>query len=154
MRHHFPDALPIAVDGGRARFAFADPGYTVGVAFRRWAKAHRPLWEMLRARGYAIEVVAVVRTVRELQRARRQLECWARPVAPGSEKGGAVRRELEQVERAILEGDGDALAPYGDLQGGLRRIAELRKLELSRRPRPTVDASDTWRSMRLPGGWS
>ncbi len=152
--HHFPDGLPIAVDGGRAHFAFADPGYAVGVPFRRWAKAHRPLWEMLRVRGYTVEVVAVVRTVRELQRARRQLKWWSRPVEQGSEEGRAVRRELGQIERTILEGNDDALAPYGDIQGALRRIVELRKLERSLRPEPTVDAFDIWRSDRLRGGWS
>ena len=152
--HLCPDGFPIALDATRACFAFVDPGYTGTAALRKWGKAHRPLWEALWTQGRAVEVVAVVRTVRELQRARRTLELWSGRDASGSEEGRVVRRELGRVERAIRTGDQDALAPYGNLQGGLRRIVELRKLERSTRPLPAIDAFDTWRSVRLQGAWS
>ena len=151
---YFPSGLPVAFGGGRALFAFTDPGYTKTRPFREWAGRHRRLWEALRERGHPVEVVAIVRAVRELQRSRRALGvCRAHDPSPTSGKVRAVRRERERIERAIIEGNDDALPVPGDIQSGLRRIAALRETERSVRPWPEIDASAVWRSSRLPGGW-
>ena len=152
---YFPSGLPVAFDGGRALFAYADPGYTMTRPFREWAGRHRRLWEALRERGHPVEVVAIVRAVREFRRSRRALGvCRAPDPSPTSGKVRAVRRERERIERAIIEGNDDALPVPGDIQSGLRRIAALRETEQSVRPWPEIDASAVWRSSRLAGGWS
>ena len=150
----FPDKRPIALEDGRALFVFTDPGFTRGAPLGRWGAAHRGLWNGLRERGWAVHVVAVVRTVRALQRARRVFGRWTRPAPVPARAVGAARAERERIERAVLEGDERALAPYGDLQAGLDRIVELEDFERNHRPWPRIDTFDVWRSSRLAGGWS
>ena len=151
---YFPRGAPIAFGGGRALFTFTDPGYAKSKPLRDWAGRHRWLWEALRERGHPVEVVAIVRAVRELQRSRRALDaCRAPDPSASSGEGRAARLERERLERAILDGDDDALPMPGDIQAGLERIAALREIERSVRPWPEIDASATWRSSRLPGGW-
>ena len=152
---YFPRGLPVAFGGGRALFAFTDPGYANTRPLRLWAGGHRRLWEALRARGHRVEVVAIVRAVRELGRSRRALDlCRVPDPSPSSGEGRAARRERERIERAILEGNDDALPVPGDIQAGLRRIAALREIERSVRTWPEIDAAAVWRSSRLAGGWS
>ena len=102
--------------------------------------------------------MAVVRTVRELHRARTILENWVHgrtsDSSGPSESREAARREIARIERAILEGDDCALDEYGDLQAGLERIVELKELQRTLRSRAAIDCFATWRSTRLPGGWS
>ena len=151
---YFQCRSPVAFDGGRALFAFADPGYARTKPLREWAGRHRRLWGALRERGHPVEVVAIVRAVRELRRSRRALDlCRAPDPSPSSGEGRAARRERERIERAILEGNDDALPVPGDIQAGLRRIAALRAIERSVRPWPQIDAAAVWRSSRLAGGW-
>ena len=103
---YFPSGLPVAFDGGRALFAYADPGYTMTRPFREWAGRHRRLWEALRERGHPVEVVAIVRAVREFRRSRRALGvCRAPDPSPTSGKVRAVRRERERIERGDHRGE-------------------------------------------------
>ena len=157
-RRYFPLKLPVALDAGRAVFVYVDPGYGTSKALRSWGTAHHGLWKALRKRCRSVEVVAVVRTVRELQRARTILENWVRARVSDSsgpvESVQAARREIVRIERAILEGDDRALEEYGDLQAGLERIVELKELQQLSRSRAAIDCFGTWRSNRLPGGWS
>ena len=102
--------------------------------------------------------MAVVRTVRELQRAGTILENWVHghtsDCSGPSESREGPRREIARIERAILEGDDRAIDEYGDLQAGLERIVELKELRRTLRSRAAIDCFATWRSTRLPGGWS
>ena len=80
-------------------FVYVDPGHDTTTALRSWAVAHRGLWEALRERGRSIEVVAVVRTVRELQRALTILESWtntstASGPSAAPEPDSAARRDF------------------------------------------------------------
>ena len=71
--------------------------------------------------------MAVVRTVRELQRALTILENWTKTsTASGPsaapEPDSAARREIARIEQAIRAKDERVLEEYGDLQACLKRI--------------------------------
>ncbi len=158
-RRYFPVKLPVALEADRALFVFVDPGYESAKALRSWGARHRSLWKALRKRCRSVGVVAVVRTVRELERARTILENWTKESGASdssgpSESGEAASREIARIERAILEGDERTLDEYGDLQAGLERIVELKELRRTLRSRAAIDCFAMWRSTRLPGGWS
>ena len=63
-----PAQLPIALDSGRAVFVYVDPGHDTSTALRSWGAAHRGLWHALQGQGRSVEVVAVARTSRELEK--------------------------------------------------------------------------------------
>ena len=157
LRRYFPLRLPVALDAERAVFVYVDPGHDTTTALRSWAVAHRGLWEALRERGRSIEVVAVVRTVRELQRALTILEGWtntstASGPSAAPEPDSAARREIVRIEQAIRKKDDRVLKEYGDLQACLKRIVELKDLHRSSSPGTMIHGFATWRSRRLPGG--
>ena len=56
---YFAFKLPIAVDDQAATFAYVDAGQTTDSELRAWGMAHAPLWATLRARTFAVHVVAV-----------------------------------------------------------------------------------------------
>lgn len=153
---HFQQRLPIALFRDRALFVYVDPGYVQARTMRAWGTAHRPLWEALGMLRRTIEVVAVVRTVRELQRARAILTEWSGPDTGASRAAAkAVLEEIQEIERAIIKGDRHALAVRGDVRANLKRLTKLK--ELARRAQcqqPSIDAFEIWRSTRLRGGWS
>ncbi len=68
-RRYFPLKLPIALDAGGAVFVYADPGHETAAGLHSWGRAHRELWDALQQRGRPVEVVAVVRTDAEFDRA-------------------------------------------------------------------------------------
>lgn len=151
---YFHYGYPVALDGDRARFLFADPGFLTGTPLRRWGEVHGRLWETLRAEGRSVEVLAAVRSVRDLQRARGTLENWSRPGrARGPEEEGRVTREIERIERAIIGGDAAALEAYGDVQSALRRRTALRERRRVIRTPSVIDGYRIWRSTRLPAEW-
>ena len=90
-RRHFPVKLPVALDSARALFVYAEPGHDTATALRSWGKAHAGLWRALRSRGLSSEIVAVARTSRELERARRVTRGWAEPTGHGKPDPG-IRR--------------------------------------------------------------
>ena len=156
-RRYFPLKLPVALEAERAVFVYVDPGHDTTTALRSWAVAHRGLWKALGERGRSIEVVAVVRTVRELQRALTILENWTNTsTASGPsavpEPDSAARREIVRIEQAIRDKNDRVLKEYGDLQACLKRIVELNDLHRSSTPGTMIHGFATWRSRRLPGG--
>ena len=155
-RRRFPLKLPVALDADRAVFVYAEPGHRTTTALHSWGGAHRGLWRALRSRGRSVEVEAVVRTRRELDRTRIVLRNWAsRPTATHRSAAPELRaaaREIARIERAIRSSDEAAVAGYGDLQGCLVRIAELKDLLRSARPGPVIDAFGASRSVRLAEG--
>ena len=56
---YFALKLPIAIDAQAATFVYVDPGQTTDSELRAWGAAHAPLWAALRARTFAVPVVAV-----------------------------------------------------------------------------------------------
>ena len=87
---------------------------------------HVGLWEALAERRRSIEVVAVVRTDEEFDRAQAVLEL--RATAPGLGEGaGDVSAELARIERAILRGTPEVLAEFGGLQARLEAQCRARE---------------------------
>ena len=147
-RRYFPLKLPVALEAERAVFVYVDPGHETTTALRSWAAAHRGLWKALRERCRSVEVVAVVRTRREVDRARTLLRNWAGRSAP-SVPDSAARHEIARIKQAILEGDDRTLAEYGDLQAGLKRIVELRERAREQASRNLIRCGTTWQTVRL-----
>ena len=133
-----PLASDAATDDARAVFVYADPGHETATALRSWGDAHRQLWDALRERGRSVEVVAVVRTPRELGRAGTILGKWANAATASGpaarEPGRAARCEIARIEQGIRAKDDRVLKEYGDLQACLKRIVELRTSTDSRAP--------------------
>ena len=156
-RRYFPVKLPVALEAERALFVYVDPGHQTSTALRSWGAAHSGLWKALRKRCRSIEVVAVVRTVRELQRALTILENWtntstASGPSAAPEPDSAARHEIVRIEQAIRAKDERVLKEYGDLQACLKRIVELNDVHRSSTPGTMIHGFATWRSRRLPGG--
>ena len=147
-RRYFPLKLPVALDGDRALFVYADPGHDTLTALGTWADAHRCVWEALAKRQRSVEVVAVVRTDKEFDRAQAILQRWVRAAGP-SEASGDVREELARIERAILRGTVPVLEEFGGLQAALKRSAALEKQAGSSSAWRSIHRGSTWKSVRL-----
>ena len=92
-------------------FVYVDPGHDTATALRSWGAAHRELWHALQGQGRSVEVVAVARTTRELERARSVMRGWAEASGPGRARRRDPR-ELARIERAILQGAVQILEEY------------------------------------------
>ena len=149
-RRYFPLKLPVALDAKRALFVYADPGHDTLTAFSTWADAHGCLWEALAERHRSVEVVAVVRTDREFDRAQAVLQRRVRATGP-SEASGDVREELARIERAILRGTPEVLEEFGGLQTALKRSVALERQARSQPARGSIHRASTWKSVRLSG---
>ena len=148
-RRHFPLKLPVALDAECAVFVYVDPGYETATALRSWGAAHRELWKALRERGRRIEVVAVARTRAELNLAGTVLANWARDPRP-SEFDAEAGLEIARIEQAILTGDVRLLKEVcGDIQGGIRRVVELKERARRQAGRGLFHRTTTWQSDRL-----
>ena len=150
-RRHFPVKLPLALDSARALFVYADPGHDTATALRSWGTAHRRLWRALAKLDLSVEVVAVARTARELERARRVIGGWAEPAGPGEADPG-VREELARIERAIVQGAVHVLDEFGGLQAALKRsIALESQARRQEAGRASIHRGAAWRTARLNG---
>ena len=149
-RRYFPVKLPVALDAEGAVFVYVDPGHATATALRSWGAAHRRLWHALRRRGRSVEVVAVGRTSRELERARRVMRHWAEPSGP-AELDPQARKELARIEEAILSGAVPILEEYGGLQAAMKRSVALEKQVRRQAGRASIRCGSTWRIARLAG---
>ncbi|MDE2676420.1 MAG: hypothetical protein OXI76_00785 [Gemmatimonadota bacterium] len=147
-RRHFPIKLPVALDSARALFVYAEPGHDTATALRSWGEAHRGLWRALAKLDLSVEVVAVARTGRELERARRVIGGWAEPAGPG-EPCPAIREELARIERAIVQGAVHILDEFGGLQAALKRSVALENQARRQGGRGSIDRGVAWRTERL-----
>ena len=146
-----PLASDAATDDTRAVFVYAEPGHETSTALRSWGGAHRGLWHALQRQGRSVEIVAVVRTRKEMDGAGTILGNWVEaPAASGAVD--PARREIVRIEQAIRAKDERVLKEYGDLQACLKRIVELNDLHRSSSPGTLIHGFATWRSRRLPGG--
>lgn len=98
-----------------------------------------------------IEVVAVTRTRKELERARTIRDNSAHAPSP-SESDQAARREFGRIEQAIRDKDDRVLNEYGNLHACLKRVVGLKDLPRRSGPAAMIDGFTTWRLRRLSGG--
>ena len=149
-RRYFPLKLPVALEAGGAVFVYAEPGHETTTALRSWGNAHRGLWRALQERGRSVEVVAVARTSRETERAKRVMRGWAGASGP-AEPDAEIREELARIERAILQGAVQILEEFGGLQAALKRSVSLTKQTRRRSGPGSIHRASTWRTVRLAG---
>ena len=152
LLRHFPLGRPITLDDERAVFVYVDPGHETKTALRSWGAAHRELWKALWDRGRKIEVVAVVRTLGEMSRARAVLANWARAPSP-AEMDEETALELARIEQAILTGDVPVIEEYGSLQAALKRSIALEKQARGRAGQGLMHRTATWQTARLMGAY-
>ena len=98
----FAFKLPIAVDDQAATFAYVDAGQTTDSELRAWGTAHAPLWAALRARTFAVHVVAVGTGTDAADRAAPVLKSWTRD---GDGTGTADPTGQTQADPNIRQGD-------------------------------------------------
>ena len=149
-RRYFPLKLPVALDAGRAVFVYVDPGHDTATALRSWGAAHRGLWTALAEHGRSVEIVTVVRTDEELDRADAVLRGWVQSSGIAKPDAG-IREEVARIERAILQGTVPVLEEFGGLQAAMKRSVALEKQV---RPQPAtgvIRRAGTWRTTRLAG---
>ena len=149
-RRSFPLKLPVALDSGRAVFVYVDPGHDTSTALRSWGAAHRGLWHALQRQGRSVEVVAVARTSREMDRALAVMSGWAEASGPGESDAG-IREELARIERAILQGAIQILEEFGGLQAALKRSVALEKQARRQAGRGAIQRGVAWQTVRLAG---
>ena len=138
------------LDADRALFVYVDPGHDTSKALRSWGVAHRGLWMALAERQRSVEVIAVVRTDEEFDRAEAVLRGWGKP-SGRAEPDAGIHEELARIERAILRGTPEVLEEFGGLQTALRRNVTLEK-QVRRQPAPGfVRHASTWQTVRLSG---
>ena len=158
---YFAFKLPIAVDEQAATFVYVDAGQSTDSELRAWGAAHAPLWSALRARTFAVHVVAVGMGAATAQTAGAVLKSWTQD---GDGKGGAaptgetkadpeIRQELARIEAALRTADHDTLGSYGGFQNTARRLIHLRALPDGTPTRTTargaIDRYATWNTTRL-----
>lgn len=149
-RRHFPVKLPVALDSARAMFVYVDPGHETSTALRSWGNAHRGLWRALAGLGRSVEVIAVGRTSREIDRAERVMRGWAEDGVPPEADAG-MRDEIARIERAIVEGAVRVLEEFGGLQAAMKRSVSLTKQIRSQGGRGSIHRGTAWQTMRLAG---
>ena len=149
-RRYFALKLPMAVEADRAVFVYVDPGHWTDKGLRSWGAAHRGLWETLRRKGRAVQVAAVAREDRALERAEKVLRRWAEGTGTKRRSGDpSAAREYARIKRAVLKGDKATLDAYGGVTPALKRAIELQPAAEGRAPGIVIDGYTTWQSTRL-----
>ena len=150
-RRCFPLKLPVALDAEprrlrirRSRTRYHDGATLVGRG------TSRPLGSAAGAQGRSVEVVAVARTSREMDRALAVMSGWAEASGPGEPDAG-IREELARIERAILQGAVQILEEFGGLQAALKRSVALEKQGRRQAGRGTIHHGVAWQTVRLAG---
>ena len=158
---YFALKLPIAVDAQAATFVYVDPGQSTDSELRAWGAAHAPLWAALRARTFAVHVVAVGMGAETAARAATVLTHWTQagdeqdadePAGP-TKADPDIRQELARIEGAFTTGDPATISALGGLNKATRRLIEIRAMPEGTPTRPTarvaIDRYATWNTTRL-----
>ena len=158
---YFAFKLPIAVDEQAATFVYVDAGQSTDSELRAWGVAHAPLWAALRARTFAVHIVAVGMGIAAADRAAPVLKRWTRD---GNDQGAAdpagqtkadpdIRQEIARLEQAITAGNRELLRAAGGFDKAADRILYLEALPDGTPTTPTargaIDRCTTWSTIRL-----
>ena len=158
---YFAFKLPIAVDEHMATFVYVDPGQTTDSELRAWGVAHAPLWAALRARTFAVHVVAVGTGVAAADRAAPVLKHWtqdgdgqgaADPVGP-TKADPDIRQEIARLETAITAGNRELMRAAGGFDKAADRLVFLQHLPdgtpTTATARGAIDRFTIWPTVRL-----
>ena len=158
---YFALKLPIAVDEQAATFVYVDPGQSTDSELRAWGGAHVPLWAALRARTFAVQVVAVGMGAEAASKAAAVLKRWtqdgdgtAAPEPTGPTKADPeIRQERARIEGAFTTGDPVTISALGGLDTATRRLIAIRAMPEGTPTRTTargaIDRYATWNTTRL-----
>ena len=123
---YFAFKLPIAVDDQAATFVYVDAHQTTDSELRAWGTAHMPLWSALRARTFAVHVVAVGLGADAADRAAPLLKHWTQdgdgtgtdnPTGQ-TQADPEIRQEIARLKAGITVGDRASLAALGGFSTG------------------------------------
>ena len=158
---YFAFKLPIAVDDQAATFVYVDPGQTTDSELRAWGVAHAPLWAALRARTFAVQVVAVGTGAEAADRAAPLLKYWTQdgdgtgidnPTGQ-TQADPEIRQEIARLKAGITVGDRASLAALGGFSTAAKRLKALRQLPEGTPTKTTthgtIDRFHIWSSLRL-----
>ena len=153
--------LPIAPDEHAATFVYVDPGQSTDSELGAWGVAHAPLWAALRARTFAVHVVAVGTGVEAADRAAPVLKRWtqdgdgqgaADPAGP-TKADPDIRQEIARLEKAITAGNRDLLRAAGGFDTAADRLEVLQQLPdgtpTTATARGAIDRFSLWPTVRL-----
>ena len=158
---YFALKLPIAVDEQAATFVYVDAGQTTDSELRAWGMAHARLWAALRARTFAVRVVAVGMGAAAADRAAPVLKHWtqdgdgqgaADPTGP-TKADPEIRREIARLDTAITASNRQLLREAGGWEKAADRLIELRQLPdgtpTKTTARGAIDRCSIWSTVRL-----
>ena len=158
---YFALKLPIAIDERAATFVYVDADQFTDSELRAWGVAHAPLWAALRARTFAVHVVAVGTGVDAAERAAPVLKRWtqdgegqgaADPVGP-TKADPDIRQEIARLEDAISGGNRDLLRAAGGWETAADRLVFLQQLPdgtpTKATTRGAIDRFTIWPTVRL-----
>ena len=158
---YFAFKLPIAVDEKTATFVYVDAGQSTDSELRAWGMAHAPLWAALRARTFAVHVVAVGTGVAAAERAAPVLKRWTQD---GDGQGAAdparptkadpdIRQEIARLETAITAGNRELMRAAGGFDKAADRLVFLQQLPdgtpTKATARGAIDRFTIWPTVRL-----
>ena len=161
ISRYFAFKLPIAVDERAATFVYVDAGQTTDSELRAWGVAHAPLWAALRARTFAVHIVAVGTGAEAADRAAPVLKSWtqdgdgqgAPDPAARTQADPDIRHELARLDKAVRGGDRALLRAAGGWSTAARRFAELSALPegtpTTATARGAIDRYAIWPTVRL-----
>ena len=158
---YFALKLPIAVDEQAATFVYVDAGQTTDSELRAWGVAHAPLWAALRARTFAVQVVAVGTGAEAADRAAPMLTRWtqdgdgqgaADPAGP-TQADPDIRHEIARLKTALTTGNRQMLREWGTFEKAADRILYLEELPdgtpTKTTARGAIDRFTIWSTVRL-----
>ena len=138
---YFAFKLPIAVDEQAATFVCVDAGQSTDSELRAWGVAHAPLWAALRARTFAVHVVAVGTGA-----------AAADPAGP-TKADPEIRQEIARLEKAIGMGNREPLRAAGGWEKAADRLELLQQLPdgtpTTATARGAIDRFTIWPTVRL-----
>ena len=131
QKRFFALKFPVAVDAKAATFVYVDPGLTTDSELRAWGTAHAALWAALRARTFAVQIVAIGADPSGADRAEQVLRRWttdgdhppdARAGGPTKGRPGSPARNAGTRARPRARRPPSA-ASGGGLNGGVETVS-------------------------------
>ena len=160
---YFAFKLPIAVDDQAATFVYVDAEQTTDSELRAWGGAHVRLWAALRARTFAVHVVAVGMGSDAADRAAPLLKHWTQDGdGTGTENPTGqtqadpeIRQEIARLKAGITVGDRAELDALGGFSTAAKRLKALRQLPegtpTTTKAHGAIDRYQIWSTSRLTG---